>query len=150
MGSITPMLEDTCRDEESFSVTPPDVRSAHSLVFFSTRNDLAPAPDKRTSASAMPPVKFPQREMLRRLLDSGKLTSSEAGAVREMHDALTTGRIGGLNQRQAAWAEEVCRRCGIVVARARPDSRKKGKDAAKKLVAEFDALPRPKKPPGRG
>ena len=42
------------------------------------------------------------------------------------------------------------RRCGIVVARARPDSGKKGKDAAKKLVAEFDALPRPKKPPGRG
>jgi hypothetical protein len=150
MGSITPMLEDTCRDEESFSVTPPDVHSAHGLVFFSTRNDLAPSPDKRTSASAMPPVKLPQREMLRRLLDSGKLTPSEAGAVREMHDALTTGRIGGLNQRQAAWAEEVCRRCGIVVARARPDSRKKGKDAAKKLVAEFDALPRPKKPPGRG
>jgi hypothetical protein len=55
MGSITPMLEDTCRDEESFSVTPPDVHSAHGLVFFSTRNDLAPAPDKRTSASACPP-----------------------------------------------------------------------------------------------
>ena len=98
----------------------------------------------------MPPAKLPQREMLHRLLDSGKLTPSETKAVRKLHDDLVAGQIGGLNGQQAAWAEEICCRCGIVVARARPDSRKKGKDAAKKLVAEFDALPRPKKPPGRG
>jgi len=98
----------------------------------------------------MPPAKLPQREMLRRLLDSGKLTPSETKAVRKLHDDLVTGQIGGLNGQQAAWAEEICRRCGVVVARVRPDHRKKGKEEAKKLVAEFDAMPRPKKPPGRG
>ena len=98
----------------------------------------------------MPPGKLPQREMLRRLLDSGKLTPSEAETVRKLYDELVAGRIGGLNQRQAAWAEQLCEKCGIVLVTVRPDTRKKGKDAAKKLVAEFDALPRPKKPPGRG
>jgi hypothetical protein len=98
----------------------------------------------------MPPTKLPQREMLRRLLASGKLTPTETKTVRKLHDDLVAGQIGGLNGQQAAWAEEICRRCGIVVAQARPDSRKKDREAAKKLVAEFDAMPRPKKPPGRG
>ena len=98
----------------------------------------------------MSPVKLPQREMLRRLLDSGQLEATEVEPVRKLYDDIVTGRIGGLSQQQAAWAEELCRRGGIVVARARPDTRKKGKDEAKRLVADFDALPRPKKPPGRG
>ena len=97
----------------------------------------------------MAPVKLPQREMLRRLLDSGKLAPKETATVRKLHEDLVAGRIGGLNGQQAAWAEELCGRCGIVFAPARPDSRKKGREAAKKLVAEFDAMPRPKKPPGR-
>ena len=95
------------------------------------------------------PVKLPQREMLRRLLDSGKLPPSDAKAVSNSYDELVAGRIGGLNQLQAAWAEQLCEKCGIVLVTVRPDTRKKGKDAAKKLVAEFDAMPRPKKPPGR-
>ena len=97
----------------------------------------------------MPPPQRPQREMLRQLLDSGKLTPSETQAVHKLHDDIATGQIGGLNGQQAAWAEEICRRCGIVVVRARPDSRKKGKEAAKEQAAAFDAMPRPKKPPGK-
>jgi hypothetical protein len=95
-------------------------------------------------------VKLPQREMLRRLLDSGKLTPTETAAVRKLHEDLVAARIGGLNGQQAAWAEELCGKCGIVYALAPPVSPKKGKEAAKKLVADFDAMPRPKKPPGRG
>jgi hypothetical protein len=87
--------------------------------------------------------------MLRRLLESGKLTSSDAAAVRKLYDDLLGGRIGGLNQRQAEWAEQLCQTCGVVANRPRPDTRKKGKEDAKRAVAEFDAMPRPKKPPGR-
>ena len=137
------------RDEETFSVTPPDVHSAHSLVFFSTRNDLAPASDKRTCASAMPPVRLPQREMLRRLIDSGKLTPSEAETVRKLYDDLVAGRIGGLHHKQSVWAEQLCEKCGIAANRPTKNYGKKTRDEAKKLVAEFDAMPRPKKPPGR-
>jgi len=95
------------------------------------------------------PVKLPQRDLLRRLLDSGKLTPTEVEAVRKLYDDIVTRRVGGLNQTQAAWAQQLCERCGIAVNRVSPFSKKKGKDEAKKLVAEFDALPRPKKPPGR-
>ena len=66
-----------------------------------------------------------------------------------MYDDLVAGRIGGLNQTQAAWAQQLCERCGIAASRVNPLSKKKGKDEAKKPVAEFDAMPRPKKPPGR-
>jgi hypothetical protein len=97
----------------------------------------------------MPPRKLPQREMLRRLLDSGKLATSDAKAVRKLHDDLAAGRIGGLNGQQAAWAEELCRKCGFVAAPVRPH-KKRTTDEAKRMVAEFDAMPRPKKPPGRG
>ncbi len=97
----------------------------------------------------MPSAKLPQREMLRRLLECGKLSPTETATVRKLHEDLVAARIGGLNGQQAAWAEELCGRCGIVFAAVRPDNRKKGKEAAKKLVAEFDAMPRPKKPPGR-
>lgn len=98
----------------------------------------------------MPPAKLPQREILRRLLESGKLATSEEGAVRRLYDDLIAGRIGGLNGQQAAWAEELCQKCGVVASRPIPsDNRKKSKGDKERLLAEFDAMPRPKKPPGR-
>ena len=99
--------------------------------------------------SSMPSARYPQREMLRRLLDGGKLTADETVAAQEMLDALKAGRIAGLAQRQVTWAEELCRRCGIVVTRVRPVATSKREDQTRRTVAEFDALPRPKKPPGR-
>jgi hypothetical protein len=64
-------------------------------------------------SAAMPPVKLPQREMLRRLLDSGKLSPSDTEAARKMHDDLNAGRIGGLNYQQSVWAVQLWRKCGI-------------------------------------
>ncbi len=95
----------------------------------------------------MLPAKVPQRVMLRQLLGSGQLTAPETERVQQMSDDLNAGRIGGLNAQQAAWAEQLCARVGIVVERAAPPRRKK--DETKTHVAAFDALPRPKKPPGK-
>jgi hypothetical protein len=101
----------------------------------------------------MPPAKLPHRETLRRLLDCGKLAPSEVAAVRKLYDDIVAGRIGGMNHPQSLWAEQLCRRCGVEVRQAEPGdngaSRKKAKDEKNRLLAEFDALPRPKKPPGR-
>ncbi len=61
----------------------------------------------------MPLLKLPQGEMLRRLLDSAKLSTSETEAARKMYDDLKAGRIGGLNYQQSVWAVQLYRRCGI-------------------------------------
>jgi len=97
----------------------------------------------------MPPVKLPQREILRRLLDSGKLTPSETEAVRKLYDDLVAGKMGGLNHPQSVLVQELCQKCGVVANRARPNDKKKTKDDKERILAEFDAMPRPKKPPGR-
>jgi len=97
----------------------------------------------------MPPVTFPQREMLRRLLDSGKLSPGEADTVRKLYDDIVAGRIGGLNHPQIVWAERLCRRCAIVPIRPGVAYGRKAREEQDKRVAEFAAMPRPKKPPGK-
>lgn len=97
----------------------------------------------------MRPLGLPQRELLRRLLESGKLTPSDAEAARKMYDDLVAGRIGGLNHQQSVWAQQLCQKCGIATNHARPSDKKKTKDDKVRLLAEFDAMPRPKKPPGK-
>lgn len=96
----------------------------------------------------MPTVKLPQREMLRRLLDSGKLTPSEAETAGKLRDDIVDGRIGGLNHAQSVWAEQLCRKCGITN-RPPPRTKKPTKEDKERVIAQFDALPRPKKPPGK-
>ncbi len=102
----------------------------------------------------MPPAaKLTQREMLRRLLDSGKLAPGDAETVRKLYDDIVAGRIGGMNHPQSVWAEGLCVACGVEfrqpVARDAVSSKKKAKEEKERILAEFDALPRPKKPPGR-
>ena len=97
----------------------------------------------------MPPTKLPQREVLRRLLDSGKLTPSEADAVRKSYDEIVDGRIGGLNHAQSVWAEQLCQKCGITPNRPPMSTKKPTKEDKERVIAQFDAMPRPKKPPGR-
>ena len=97
----------------------------------------------------MPPVKLPQREMLRRLLDSGKLSPSDTEAIRAMYDDIVAGRIGGLNHDQGVRAEQLCRQCGIAAHHPGLSIKKATKEDKEKLLAQFDAMPRPKKPPGR-
>ncbi len=87
--------------------------------------------------------------MLRRLLDSGKLTPGDAAAARKLYDDILAGQIGGLTQQQSRWAEQLCRKVGILAHQPKMTSREKTKETNAKLLAEFDALPRPKKPPGR-
>ena len=99
--------------------------------------------------AAMPPVKLPQREMLRRLLDSGKLTPSEAETARKLRDDIVDGRIGGLNHAQSVWAEQLCQKCGITPNRPAMGTKKATKEDKERVIAQFDAMPRPKKPPGK-
>jgi hypothetical protein len=97
----------------------------------------------------MPTVKLPQREMLRRLLDSGKLTPSESEAARNLYDDIVDGRIGGLNHAQTVWAEQLCKKCGVTSNRPPIRTRKDTKEDRERVIAQFDAMPRPKKPPGK-
>jgi hypothetical protein len=97
----------------------------------------------------MPPVKLSQREMLRRLLDSGKLTPTEADVVQKLHDEIVAGLIGGLTVAQSLWAEQLCRRCGIVASRPGMSLKKETKQDKERVIAQFDSMPRPKKPPGK-
>jgi diphthamide synthase (EF-2-diphthine--ammonia ligase) len=98
----------------------------------------------------MPVVKLPQREVLRRLLDTGKLVPSDAKLVRRAYDDLVAGKIAALSFEQRVHMERLCRRCGVALTEiTRSDSKKKAQLEQKRAVADFDAMPRPKRPPGR-
>jgi hypothetical protein len=97
----------------------------------------------------MPRMKLPQREVLRRLLDCGKLTPSESEAARKLYDDIVDGRIGGLNHAQSVWAEALCKKCEIAPNHPPMRARKETKEDKAKVIAQFDAMPRPKKPPGQ-
>lgn len=94
------------------------------------------------------PGNLPHREMLRGLLDSGQLTPSEAETAGKIHGDLVGGGIGGLNYQQGAWTQRLCQRVGISMHEARPTVSKAQAEKERQLT-EFDAMPRPKKPPGR-
>ncbi len=94
------------------------------------------------------PLNLPHREILRRLLDSGKLTPSEAETARKMHHDLVAGRIGGLNSQQGAWTQKLCRRVDVSMHEASVGKTKAQAEKESQLAA-FDAMPRPKKPPGK-
>jgi len=97
----------------------------------------------------MASTRLPQRQMLRRLLDSGKLTPAEAETARKMYDDIVAGRIGGLTHDQILWTDELGRKCGFLPNRPGLIYGKKAREEQEKALSEFDAMPRPKKPPGR-
>ena len=81
--------------------------------------------------------------MVRRLLNSGRLSDSQALSVRQMHQQLASGRR--LTREQRMWVEERCREWKLGTRwRARRTDTGSYRAA---MVAEFDALPRPRKPP---
>ncbi len=96
-------------------------------------------------------TRLPEREVLRRLLDSGKLTAADQEFVRQMHDDIVAGRIGGLAHQQRTRVERLCRECGVQLAVPPPrsETRKKKEVETEQLLAQFDAMPRPKRPPGK-
>ena len=98
----------------------------------------------------MPLMKNSQPDLLRQLLACGKLSPSESGDVRRLYDALVAGRVGGLTSEQNRWAEQLGRKCGVALNRAKPRADKKAeRETQQRLLDAFEALPRPKAPPGR-
>ena len=98
----------------------------------------------------MPLMKHSQPELLRQLLACGKLSPSESGEVRRLYDDLVAGRVGGLTSQQSRGAEQLRRNCGIALSRAKPREDKKAtQETQQRLLDAFEALPRPKAPPGK-
>lgn len=93
--------------------------------------------------------KAPDREMLRRLLASGKLAEEERVEAQRLLDELSAGRVLRLATTQRVWAERLFHRLGLGDQRPKQTT-KDSKAKAKELLAAFEAMPRPKKPPGKG
>lgn len=96
----------------------------------------------------MPLRKPPEREMLRLLLACEKLTPDEATRARKLDDDLAAGRFVRLDHESRVWVERLffLHKLG----KQRPREVAKPKATSKELAAAFDAMPRPKKPPGKG
>ena len=86
------------------------------------------------------------KETLERLLASGKLTPTEAADVQCMHDAVAAGRE--LDPAERLKANTLYRKHMFADERART-TRRRGQARSDELMAKFDAMPRPKKPPGK-
>jgi hypothetical protein len=97
----------------------------------------------------MPLQKPPEREMLRLLLACGKLTPDEVGRARKFFDDLAAGRLVRLDHENRVWVERLFYAHKLGQQRSR-EVAKPTKATSKQLIAAFDAMPRPKKPPGKG
>jgi hypothetical protein len=91
-----------------------------------------------------------EREKLRRLLESDRLAQCERKEAQRLHDELVGGRVAQLSTPSRVWVESLIKKhrlwgglqLGLLAL-----NRRKAK--ARELAAAFDAMPRPKKPPGR-
>jgi hypothetical protein len=93
----------------------------------------------------VPSPKRTDKETLDRLLASGTLTLAEAADVERIHDAVATGRELDPAQRLRAntlYDKHKLDGEGAQSGRRRVQARNE------ELNAQFDAMPRPKKPPG--
>lgn len=87
------------------------------------------------------------KETLDWLLASGKLSPIEATDMQRNHDAVIAGKELDDHQRQRANVlyEEKCKIGGERVWTGRTSRQVKNEE----LIAKFDAMPRPKRPPGK-
>lgn len=94
-------------------------------------------------------MRFPQRtdqETLHLLLASGKLTPDETADIQQRYDGLVAGKEVDADGRLRAKILFIKYRLGEERAQAgRSHSRAKTDE----LLAKFDAMPRPKRPPGK-
>ena len=97
----------------------------------------------------MPAPKLSDRETLRQLLESGKLNADESQTFRTMYDDLVAGRIALLDRKQRLWAETLYNEKYKLGEERAKTGKKRSTNKNKELLATFDAMPRPKKPPGR-
>ena len=86
--------------------------------------------------------------MLRLLLACEKLTPDEVGRARKLLDDLAAGRLLRLDHENRVWVERLFFAHKLGSQRPR-EVAKSTKATSKQLVAAFDAMPRPKKPPGK-
>jgi hypothetical protein len=86
------------------------------------------------------------KETLERLLASGTLTLMEAADVQRIVDAVAAGRELDSAQRQRANTLYDRYKLGEEPAQT---GRRRGRACTDELVAKFDTMPRPKKPPGK-
>jgi hypothetical protein len=94
-------------------------------------------------------VPFPkqtEKETLQRLLASGKLTPVETADVQGSYDALIAGKELDSDQRLRANALYDMYKLGEENVQL---GRRRGQAKTDELLAKFDAMPRPKKPPGK-
>jgi hypothetical protein len=97
----------------------------------------------------MPLRKPPEREMLRLLLACEKLNPYEASRARKLSDDLAAGRLVRLDHENRVWVERLFHAHKLGSQRPQ-ESAKPTKATTKQLIAAFDSMPRPKKPPGKG
>jgi hypothetical protein len=94
-------------------------------------------------------VSFPKRtdeQTLQRLLTSGKLTAVETADIQGSYDAVLAGKELDSNQRLRANTLHNKYQLGEESAQA---GRRRGQGRTDELLAKFDAMPRPKRPPGK-
>ena len=97
-----------------------------------------PAPNRFTRSD---------RETLRGLLDSGKLTPAQAEALADKYAQLVSGKLVELSEGDRKSVDDLYdehKLGGLHLTSARKQS-----EANKALLAKFAAMPRPRKPPGR-
>jgi len=95
----------------------------------------------------VPLPKRTDKETLERLLASGKLTPIETTDIQQSHDAVAAGNELDAHQRlRANVLYEEKYKLGEERTWA---GRRRGHSWTDELVAKFDAMPRPKKPPGK-
>jgi hypothetical protein len=94
-------------------------------------------------------VSFPKlndKETLQRLLASGRLTLAETAEVQESYDILVAGKE--LESPQRMKANTLYDKYKIGEERTQV-GRRRGQSKLGELLAKFDAMPRPKRPPGK-
>lgn len=90
--------------------------------------------------------KLADKETLQRLLASGKLTLAETAELQQSYDALVAGKE--LESPQRMMANTLYDKYKIGEERVQ-GGRRRGQSKLGELLAKFDAMPRPKRPPGK-
>ncbi len=96
------------------------------------------------------PMRFlrSDRETLRLLLEFGKLPSGEAAPFKQMYEDLVGGQRADLTNTERVSVQSAFDRHGVANLQYPPrtSSYQRSQDSA---AAAFDAMPRPKRPPGK-
>jgi hypothetical protein len=97
------------------------------------------------------------RDTLRALLDSGKLSPSQSEGFGEKYEQIVSGNLAHLSNPERKWADYLFYEHQLgeqpVKSVRNPaiakSVRKQNEENRKELLAKFDAMARPKKPPGK-